>query len=63
MTTVAADAAVLERTVGRDAIFVVVSGQTGSLPGPVNGALIGPIRDLDMDGVSKAVAAQRERAA
>jgi hypothetical protein len=32
MTTVAADAAVLERTVGTDAIVVVVSGQTGCYP-------------------------------
>ena len=34
----------------------------GLLSGPAIGAQIGPIRDLDMDGVPKAVAAQMERA-
>jgi hypothetical protein len=33
------------------------------LSGPAIGSQIGPIRDLDMNGVPKAVAAQMERAA
>lgn len=63
MTTVAADAAVLAPTVGANGIFLVVFDQLAELPLAAPGAQIGQIRDLDMDGLPKAVAAQMERAA